>query len=58
MEPKDYIVIQIEGEYAYLREETNPNEEPLFIAMALLPPGVDVGVRLRYDEWLTYTILK
>ena len=58
MEPKDYIVIQIEGEYAYLREETNPNEEPLFIAMALLPPGVDVAVRWLYDEWLPYTILK
>ena len=57
MEPKDYIIIKIEGEYAYLREESNPNEEALFIAMALLPPGVDVGTRLHY-EWLTYTIVE
>ena len=57
MEPKDYIVIKIEGEYAYLREEANPNEEALFIAMALLPMGVDVGTRLHY-EWLTYTIVE
>ena len=54
---KDYIVIKIEGEYAYLREESQPNEEPLFIAMALLPNGVDVGTRLHY-EWLTYTIVE
>lgn len=57
MEPKDYIVIKIEGEYAYLREEQNPEEEALFIAMALLPNGVDVGTRLHY-EWLTYTIVE
>lgn len=56
MEPKDYIVIRIEGEYAYLREEGQRDEEALFIAMALLPPGVDVGTRLHY-EWLTYTIV-
>lgn len=57
MEPKDYIVTEIEGEYAYLREAENPAAEPLFIAMALLPCGVDVGSRLHY-EMLTYTLIE
>ena len=55
MEPKDYIVTRIEGEYAYLREIDTDNEE-IFIALFLLPMGVDVGTRLHY-EWLTYTII-
>ena len=56
MEPKDYILIKIEGEYAYLREigETNP-EKDVFIALALLPPGADVGDRLHY-EMFAYTL--
>ena len=56
MEPKDYAVVAIEGEYAYLRDEVNPSEEALFLALALLPPGTDVGTRLHY-EMLTYTII-
>lgn len=54
MEPKDYTVIRIEGEYAYLEDETK-NE--LFIALALLPAGTDVGTRLHY-EMFEYTIIK
>ena len=56
MEPKDYIVSKIEGEYAYLQVIDNPAEEELFIAMALLPANVDVGTRLHY-EMLQYTII-
>ena len=56
MEPKDYIVTKIEGEYAYLREINAPASEDLFIALYLLPMGVDVGTRLHY-EWLTYTVI-
>ena len=55
MEPKDYVVVKIEGEYAYLRE-IGGNEDEVFIALFLLPLGVDVGTRLHY-EWLTYTIV-
>ncbi len=47
MEEKIYIVSKIEGEYAYLTEE-GTNEE-LFIALMLLPLGVDIGTRLSYD---------
>lgn len=56
MEPKDYTVVKIEGEYAYLRADGNSSENDLFIAMALLPIGIDVGTRLHY-EMLCYTII-
>jgi len=55
MEPKDYIVINIAGEYAYL-QEVGSSQEPLFIALALLPMGTDVGTRLHY-EMLSYSIV-
>ena len=54
MESKNYTLIKIEGEYATLRDE-NSGEE-LFIAMALLPLGVDIGTRLHY-EMLEYSII-
>ena len=44
---KIYIVSRIEGEYAYLREESS--DEELFISLMLLPLGVDIGTKLRYD---------
>lgn len=52
MEEKHYTVSRIEGEYAYLSDE-NGNE--VFIAMALLPQGVDIGTKLKY-EMLSYEI--
>jgi len=55
MEPKDYTVIKIEGEYATLKDDVSGDE--LFIAMALLPMGVDIGTRLHY-EMLSYEIIK
>lgn len=48
METKFYIVTKIEGEYAYITEESG---EELFIAMALLPAGVDIGTRLKYENF-------
>lgn len=54
MEPKDYTVVRIEGEYAYLRADGETDE--LFIALALLPSGTDIGTRLHW-EMLTYTII-
>ena len=47
MEPKDYVISKIEGEYAHLKDLESGEE--LFIAMALLPLGVDVGTKLHYD---------
>lgn len=54
MEPKDFVVIRIEGEYAILKNEVDGGE--LFIALALLPLGTDFGVRLHYENF-EYTIL-
>ncbi len=53
MTPRDYTVARIEGEYAILKDDSG---EELFIAMALLPLGTDVGTRLHY-EMLEYTII-
>ena len=41
-----YTVIKIEGEYATLQNEDG---EELFIAMALLPLGIDIGTNLLYE---------
>ena len=57
MDPKDYTVIKIDGEYAYLRADGENADEDVFIAMALLPSGVDVGTRLHY-EMLSYTVIE
>ena len=56
MEAKDYTVTKIEGEYAYLKEIGNESAEEIFIALFLLPMGIDVGSRLRY-EMLEYTLI-
>ncbi len=54
MEPHDYKVIKIEGEYATL-QDTDSGEE-LFIALFLLPEGTDVGDKLHYEN-LMYEII-
>ncbi len=54
MEPKDYLVAKIEGDYAYLKDGETGDE--IFIAMALLPEGIDVGTRLHY-EMFEYSII-
>ena len=48
METKLYILTKIEGEYATLTDEATRDE--LFIAMALLPLGIDIGTRLRFEN--------
>ena len=55
MEPKNYTVIKIAGEYATLQDiET---KEELFIALALLPEGTDLGTRLHYETF-SYEIVE
>ena len=56
MDPKNYTVVKIEGEYAYLREDGKTADDDLFIAMALLPPGIDIGTRL-HCEMFEYTVI-
>ena len=53
MEPQDYIVFKIEGEYAVLKNVEDDNE--VFVAIALLPAGIDIGTKI-HCEWFQYTI--
>ena len=51
METKDYKIVEIAGEYAYLQDISCPTGERLFIALALLPMGVDVGDEVHYENF-------
>ena len=46
---KIFEVSRIEGEYAYIKEYESDSSEELFIALALLPCGVDIGSRLSQN---------
>ena len=48
METKHFTVSKIDGEYAYLVERESGEE--IFIALALLPGGADVGDRLVLEN--------
>ena len=55
MDGKIFRLTRIEGEYAYLAPIDGG--EDIFIAMALLPPDVDVGTKLKY-EMLEYEVIE
>lgn len=55
MEAKNYTVTRIEGEYAYLADEKSGEE--VFIALALLPQGIDIGTRL-HSEYMMYSVIE
>ena len=46
MEPHEYIIADISGDYAYLQQTDATDAELFQVAMALLPPTVDVGTKL------------
>ena len=52
----DYIVKQIDGDYAHLERIDEPEEELKLVAMALLPPNIVEGSKLHY-EWMEYSIV-
>lgn len=56
MGPFEYVVAQIDGDYAHLRRIDAPEGEELLVARALLPFETDEGSRLRY-EYGSYTLL-
>lgn len=55
MEPRDYKVTAIAGEYATLTDINTGDELP--IALFLLPEGTDIGTFLHYEA-LTYEIVE
>lgn len=54
METRYYTLTRIDGEYAYLKEKDSDNE--IFIALALLPEGADVGSEIKC-EMFEYTLI-
>ena len=56
MGPYEYLLIQIDGDYAHLRRTDLPDEELKLVARALLPAEIVEGCTLHY-ELMQYTIL-
>lgn len=50
-----YTVQRLDGDYAYLQKEDEPEEELKCVARALLPPETAEGSRLVY-EMLEYSL--
>ena len=53
METKYYTVKRIDGDYAYLIIEEQPELDEKCVARALLPPEIFEGCHLKY-EMMTY----
>lgn len=47
MEEHEFLVSDIRGDYAYLTQIDSEDGEAFQVAMALLPPETDIGVKLR-----------
>lgn len=50
METKYFTVTRIDGDYAWLTC-VGTNDEPVFIARALLPMEIDEGSKLKYENF-------
>lgn len=51
-----YTVDNLDGDYAYLKQEGDASEETKCVARALLPAEIAEGSRLLY-EMMGYTLL-
>ena len=49
MEAIDYIVAQIDGDYAHLQRTDQPDADLKLVARALLPEDISEGSRLHYE---------
>lgn len=57
MGPYYYKVESIKGDYAYLKRTDISEEEPFMIAMALLPEGIDIGTKIKWEN-LEYSAME
>ena len=57
MGPYEYVVEQIDGDYANLRRVDEVETELKLVARALLPEEIAEGTRLKY-EMFEYTIME
>ena len=53
----EYIVADIDGDYAHLRRTDTESDELKLVARALLPPEIKEGTKLLY-EWMSYSIVE
>ena len=44
-----YVVESIDGDYANLKRTDADTDELKLVARALLPDGIDVGTKLKYE---------
>ena len=51
MGPYDYVVEQIDGDYAQLRRTDEAEGELKLVARALLPADIAEGTKLRYERF-------
>lgn len=53
----DYIITQIDGDYAHLQRMDQPQGESKLVARALLPENIMEGTKLHY-EMMQYEIIE
>ena len=51
MEPRIYRVVRIDGDYANLKRTDVEMDDVMLVARALLPPEIEEGSRLRYENF-------
>ncbi|MBQ7013066.1 MAG: chorismate--pyruvate lyase [Oscillospiraceae bacterium] len=56
MGPYYYEIIDIQGDYGQLKRTDIDENEIMPVAMALLPPGSDIGTKLCW-QWGVYEII-
>lgn len=56
MGPYYYELVNIMGDYAYLKRTDIVQEDNFMIAIALLPAGVDIGTKIKFEN-LEYSII-
>ncbi len=57
METYYYVVDSIDGDYANLKRTDIDTDDVKLVARALLPDGIDVGTKLKY-EMFEYEIVQ
>ena len=53
----EYIVADIDGDYAHLKLTDVESDELKLVARALLPPEITEGTKLLY-QWMQYSIME
>lgn len=56
MGPYYYVVESLSGDYTYLKRTDIDGADLFMIAIALLPEGIDIGTKLKWEN-LEYSII-